>query len=222
MDGIVLMRETSTTAASVFLAIPKQEQRAEIKQTLPDIYAVSDFADIASMLAVAVLDKPQLILCHQSFFESDHYAALGSIAQQCPDSRIMIIGPPRPMMVQIEALKEGARGYFNQELPLEKLHEALQLILHGEVWVERHVISGLIDELTHKPKMNEEQRHALETLSPKELEVAKSVSHGATNKMIARQMNITERTVKAHLTAIFQKMNLPDRLSLAIFFRDLR
>jgi DNA-binding NarL/FixJ family response regulator len=40
--------------------------------------------------------------------------------------------------------------------------------------------------------------------------------------MIARTMNITERTVKAHLTAIFQKMNIPDRLSLAIFFRDLR
>lgn len=222
MDGIVVMRETTVTAASVFLVIPKQEQRAEIKQTLPDIYAVSEFTDIASMLAVVVSDKPQLILCHQSFFESDHYAALSAIAQQCPESRIMIIGPPRPMMVQIEALKEGARGYFNEGLPLEKLHEALQLILHGEVWVERHVISGLIDELTHKPKISEEQRQALETLSPKELEVAKSVSHGATNKMIARQMNITERTVKAHLTTIFQKMNLPDRLSLAIFFRDLR
>ena len=61
-----------------------------------------------------------------------------------------------------------------------------------------------------------------ETLSPKELEVAKMVSHGATNKMIARNMNITERTVKAHLTTIFQKMSLPDRLSLAIVFRDLR
>jgi len=222
MDGIALMRETSITAASVFLVIPNQGQRAEITQTLPDIYAVSEFADVGSMLAAAVPEKPKLILCHQTFFELDHYAALGKIAQQCPDSRIMIIGPPRPMMVQIEALKEGARGYFNQELPLAKLHEALQLILHGEVWVERHVISGLIDELTHKPKVSEEQRQALETLSPKELEVAKSVSHGATNKMIARQLNITERTVKAHLTAIFQKMNLPDRLSLAIFFRDLR
>lgn len=222
MDGIILMRETTTTAASVFLVVPKQEQRAKITQTLPDIYAVSEFADVASMLAVAQADKPQLILCHQSFFETDHYAALSSIAQKCSDGRIMIIGPPRPMIVQIEALKEGARGYFNEDLPLEKLHEALQLILHGEVWVERHVISGLIDELTHKPKVSNEQRQALETLSPKEMEVARSVSHGATNKMIARQMNITERTVKAHLTAIFQKMNLPDRLSLAIFFRDLR
>lgn len=216
------MRETTTTAASVFLILPEQEQRTVIRETLPDIYAVSDFADISTMLAVAESDKPQLIVCHQSFFEADQYAALNAIAEHCPQSRIMIIGPPRPMMIQIQALKEGARGYFNEELPLQKLHDALQLILHGEVWVERHVISGLIDELTHKPSISEEQRQALQALSPKELEVAKSVSHGATNKMIARQMNITERTVKAHLTAIFQKMKLPDRLSLAIFFRDLR
>ena len=126
------------------------------------------------------------------------------------------------MSIQIEALRDGARGYFDEQLPLDKLHDALQLVLHGEVWVERHVISGLIEELTHKPTITDEQRHALETLSPKEMEVAKAVSHGATNKMIARELEITERTVKAHLTTIFQKMNLPDRLSLAIFFRDLR
>lgn len=216
------MRETTTTTASVFLILPSQEQLSAVRETLPDIYELSDFADISTMLAMAESAKPQLIVCHQRFFETDQYAALHVIAERCPQSRIMIIGPPRPMMIQIQALKEGARGYFNEELPLAKLHDALQLILHGEVWVERHVISGLIDELTHKPTISDEQREALETLSPKEMEVAQSVSHGATNKMIARQMNITERTVKAHLTAIFQKMNLPDRLSLAIFFRDLR
>lgn len=216
------MRETTISAASVFLVIPEDTGLGNIKQILPDTYAVSAFADLSAMMAAVVDEKPQLLVCHQSYFEGQAEHTLTQLAQQCPDSRILIIGPPRPMTIQIAALKQGARGYFNEQLPLDKLHDALQLILHGEVWVERHVISGLIDELTHKPTLSDEQRQALETLSPKELEVAKQVSHGATNKMIARQMNITERTVKAHLTAIFQKMNLPDRLSLAIFFRDLR
>ena len=210
------------TAASLLLAVPEQQQAEAIKQALPDIYAVSAYQDIAALKAVAVEEKPQLILCHQSFFEADDSNLLSELARQCPDSRVMILGPPRPMTIQIAALKQGARGYFNETLPLDKLHNALQLILHGEVWVERHVISGLIDELTQHPEISEQQQQALETLSPKEMEVAKLVSHGATNKMIARQMNITERTVKAHLTTIFQKMQLPDRLSLAIFFRDLR
>ena len=123
---------------------------------------------------------------------------------------------------QIELLKQGARGYFDTSLSLDTLSEAIQCVLHGEVWIERHVISGLIDELTHLPEISVEQRQAVSTLSPKELEVAQRVSHGATNKMIAQNMTITERTVKAHLTTIFQKMGLADRLSLAIFFRDLR
>ena len=216
------MREMTTTAASLLVAVPEQQQADAIKKALPDIYAVSAYKDIASLQAVAVEGKPQLILCHQCYFEADDNNLLSELARQCPDSRIMILGPPRPMTIQIAALKQGARGYFNETLPLDKLHNALQLILHGEVWVERHVISGLIDELTQHPEISEQQQQALETLSPKEMEVAKLVSHGATNKMIARQMNITERTVKAHLTTIFQKMQLPDRLSLAIFFRDLR
>ena len=210
------------TAATLLVAVPEHQQADAIKRALPDIYAVSAYKDLASLQSVAVEGKPQLILCHQCFFEADNNSLLSELARQCPDSRIMILGPPRPMTIQIAALKQGARGYFNEELPLDKLHTALQLILHGEVWVERHVISGLIDELTQHPEISEQQQQALETLSPKEMEVAKLVSHGATNKMIARQMDITERTVKAHLTTIFQKMQLPDRLSLAIFFRDLR
>jgi len=222
MDGIITMNETTMIQTRLFAVIPEKSRLKAIKQALPEVYDFNDFDDLDAMLLAAADDAPPIILCHQSLFEGDYNHQLASLTQQCGTSRVLIIGPPRPMAIQIAALKQGARGYFNDDLPLEKLHDAMQLILNGEVWVERHVISGLIDELTHKPQISDAQRQALETLSPKEMEVAKQVSHGATNKMIARQMNITERTVKAHLTAIFQKMNLPDRLSLAILFRDLR
>lgn len=216
------MKDTTMTQANLYLVIPEQVNLAQVRDSLPDIYAVSGFTDLETMQALADDIEPDLILCHQSLFEQQQSNKLTLLARHYGRSRLLIIGPPRPMTIQIAALKQGARGYFNDELPLSKLHEALQLILHGEVWVERHVISELIDELTHVPTITQEQQQALETLSPKELEVAKLVSHGATNKMIARELNITERTVKAHLTNIFQKMGLPDRLSLAIFFRDLR
>lgn len=222
MDGIITMNETTMTQTRLFAVIPEKSRLKAIEQALPEVYDFNAFDDLDDMLLAAGDDAPAIILCHQSLFEGDYNHQLTSLTQQYAGSRVMIIGPPRPMAIQITALKQGARGYFNDDLPLEKLHDAMQLILNGEVWVERHVIAGLIDELTHKPKISDAQRQALETLSPKEMEVANLVSHGATNKMIARQMNITERTVKAHLTAIFQKMNLPDRLSLAILFRDLR
>jgi len=218
MDDVEKMNDDIVSRLSMIIAIPDEHFRQQINAALATHYAVEPHADLSNLGD----SSPALVLCHQQFFEGESAHNLADVTKQFPDSRVVVIGPSRPVSIQIEALKLGARGYFDESMPLDKLDSALQLILHGEVWVERHVISGLIDELTHTPTLTDEQRHALDTLSPKELEVAKRVSHGATNKMIANAMNITERTVKAHLTAIFQKMNLVDRLSLAIFFRDLR
>ena len=222
MDGIISMNDTIMTQTSLALVIPDKAFRERVTKSLNSDYARSEYTSLESVLSDTTESRPQLIICHQALFPDDDYSQLGLLAHNCKSSRILILGPSRPMTTQIAALKQGARGYFNEQLPLTKLNEALSLVLHGEVWVERHVISGLIDELTHKPAISSEQREAIQSLSPKELEAATLVSHGATNKMIAKSMGITERTVKAHLTAIFQKMNIPDRLSLAIFFRELR
>lgn len=215
-----MMTPNFSQPASVFLLIPDVRLRREFVQALPDCYQVTEFNgldDLPSNDATA-----DVVICHQDLLEGRQADVISALRSHCPGGRILAYGPAQPMAIQIAALRLGARGYFNHELSFEWLHEAIQLILHGEVWVERHVISGLIDEISQPPQVSEEQKAALEQLSPKEIEVAKRVSHGATNKMIAREMDITERTVKAHLTTIFHKLDLADRLSLAILFRDLR
>ncbi len=197
-------------------------QLVHIKHLLGENYKVSGFSSIEDAQPSLIEAKPKLILCHLSCLD-EQAQSLFSIMENAVDRvRVLILGPKLSVIEQISILKQGARGYFQEELLDEKLLIALELIQRGEVWVERHVIAGLIDELNHAPQLSSEQQEKLDSLSRKELEVAELVSHGATNKMIAKTMNITERTVKAHLTAIFQKMSIPDRLSLAIFFRDLR
>lgn len=194
-----------------------------VQQTLSPDYTSCEYNDIEALTNASIpANASTIVLCEHELIADDEAGKLKQIRSVIPNASLLVIGPAVPVLEQINVLKNGARGYFNQSLLSDKLSEALQLILHGEVWVERQVISGLIDELTQIPALTPEQQTALDSLSPKELEVAKLVSHGSTNKMIAKTMNITERTVKAHLTTIFSKMNLPDRLSLAIFFRDLR
>lgn len=216
------MTVITETEKSLYLATADADVARVITDALPDIYDVTHYGDIAQLQIALEQQTADLVLCHQLLLDGNADQQISQLKKLCPQARILIIGPPQPIPVQIAALKQGARGYFNQNTPMNKLQDALRLISNGEVWVERHVISTLIDEISHFPEVNEQQRRAAATLSPKELEVAKMVSHGATNKMIARNMDITERTVKAHLTTIFQKMGLPDRLSLAIVFRDLR
>jgi DNA-binding NarL/FixJ family response regulator len=209
----------------VCIAIPDEDECNAISINLPANYVASHCYTLVDLLDTIINTQPDLVLCHENLISNQQISLISSIKEASPATRILVLGVGRTIENQIALLKQGARGYFDNHLPPEKLHFAIHSILHGEVWVERYVISSLIDELTQVvaiPKISLEQQQSLALLSPKEIEVATLVSHGATNKMIAYKMAITERTVKAHLTTIFQKLVISDRLALAIFFRDLR
>ncbi|KKN32886.1 hypothetical protein LCGC14_0809400 [marine sediment metagenome] len=209
---------------SVCIAIPNEAACNAIAMHLPAHYVSISCYSLADLLENISTSQPAIILCHDDLMTGEQKASVSSIKEASQNARILVLGVGRTMEGQIALLKQGARGYFDNNLSPEKLHFAMHAILNGEVWVERYVISSLIDELTHVaiPEISPEQKQSLASLSPKEIEVAMLVSHGSTNKMIAHKMEITERTVKAHLTAIFQKLAIFDRLSLAILFRDLR
>ena len=216
------MLADSQTANMLYCVGPAYEQLRNVKELLNEQYQVTAFTCVEQLKEALAKNHPDLVLCHYSLLQlnQDLLSSFTKITHQ--ESRILVLGPPLSVAEQVTVLKQGARGYFQEDLLDGKLAIALDLIKRGEVWVERHVIAGLIDALTHAPKISQEQQRQIESLSKKELEVADLVSHGATNKMIANKMNITERTVKAHLTTIFQKLAIADRLSLAIFFRDMR
>jgi len=213
---------TDVLKTTIELIISDEILSQSAKNAVSESYNIVSCTEIDDYISSHTVDNISLIVCQMSVLGDDSAKTIATIKSVNPNARIIIIGFSCASDEQIALLKHGARGYFDASSSLGRLNEAIECVLHGEVWIERHVISGLIDELTHTPEISNEQRQAVLTLSPKELEVAQLVSHGATNKMIAKNMAITERTVKAHLTTIFQKMNLTDRLSLAIFFRDLR
>lgn len=224
----MILRDTMTSPVrlktSVYLAIPDEVECNAIILDFPDNYVATRCQSMNDLFTCISHSQPDLILCHDDLIKDEKISLIATIKAATKSTRILVIGAGRTIDGQIAVLKQGARGYFDNHLPADKLHFAIQGILHGEVWVERHAISSLIDELTQAsvPEISQKQQDLLATLTPKEVEVATLVSHGATNKMIANKMAITERTVKAHLTTIFQKLAISDRLALAIFFRDLR
>ena len=122
----------------------------------------------------------------------------------------------------ISALKKGAKGYHDKNIDPYLLKKAVQMVQKGQIWVGRNVIPHLLQELTSLTEGRQEDfpakpDGALERLTPREREAANLVGGGASNKEVGSRLNITEKTVKAHLTAIFRKLGLSDRLRLALF-----
>lgn len=213
--------ELSPAQIDLYLAIADVELCAVIQAGLPAQYRCFHFKTINDLVNAISIEQPALILCQDELVNGNDSTLLASI-KKVTSARILMIGATHTIDEQIAMLRQGARGYFDSALPIDKLSGALHCVLHGEVWFRWEVISELVDGLASEPGISEEQQSLLASLTPKEMDVAKQVSHGATNKMIAKTMVITERTVKAHLTAIFHKLAIPDRLALAILIRDLR
>lgn len=144
-------------------------------------------------------------------------------------TRFLVIGSDWSEEMQIKALVHGAAGYCGEAESFNLINKAINSILKGDIWIQRHLIPKVIGTLIQlkKPdtertkKVPEDSAHLLKTLSKREMDVAKMIRDGETNKQIAYKLNITERTVKAHLTSTFKKLNLPDRLHLALFLKEM-
>ncbi len=118
----------------------------------------------------------------------------------------------------LDALAHGASGYCNAHATPELLHTIESVIRSNGLWVGESLLNRLVGGIGLRSAMTgrHEQHPALQLLSEREREVALCVARGESNKEITSELNIAERTIKAHLTAAFEKLGVRDRLQLAI------
>lgn len=117
----------------------------------------------------------------------------------------------------ISALGQGCAGYCHAFSSSETLLQVHQVTTAGHVWIGQHLMQQLIRTANRAKHIPITAALPWDTgLSAREREMATLAAHGASNLAIAKQCDITERTVKAHLTAVFEKLGTADRLQLAL------
>ena len=109
-------------------------------------------------------------------------------------------------------LLAGAAAYCHAAAPKELLQQVISAVISGEIWAGRSLVLRLLNAVNRLPAKPD----PLLVLSDREREVAHAAARGQSNKEIARALNITERTVKAHLSACFEKLNVNDRVQLTL------
>ncbi len=122
----------------------------------------------------------------------------------------------------MEAFSASARGYCNSHASAEVLRQVATVVSQGGLWVGESLMTRLLIGVQRlAPRPTPVTQVWKEKLTEREHEVALAVSQGASNKEVARQLGITERTVKAHVGVIFTKLAVQDRLHLALRIREL-
>ena len=116
----------------------------------------------------------------------------------------------------VEALKTGVRGILPKSATVENLLKAIRVVHQGELWASKRVIALTVEELAARSVNPPVGKLAFgERLSPREREIVQLIVRGLSNLEAANRLGITEATVKAHLTHIFQKLALRGRAQLA-------
>lgn len=118
----------------------------------------------------------------------------------------------------IACLGAGARGYCNTHAVPEILRRVSDVVIHGGLWIGESLMQRLLSGTARMPiptSVSEPPEWAA-LLTERERQVAEAVAAGLSNKEIARKLGITERTVKAHTGATFEKLDVRDRLQLSL------
>lgn len=133
------------------------------------------------------------------------------------DARIIVLDNAPNHETSIKALSAGVVGYAHAYSPPEVLIEIKAVVTHGGLWLGQQLLQRLIETTTKLTGNNPAHvGKLLELLTKRERQVALQAAKGLSNKEIARQLDITERTVKAHLAASFERLKVKDRLQLAL------
>jgi two-component system, NarL family, nitrate/nitrite response regulator NarL len=117
----------------------------------------------------------------------------------------------------LEALQLGARGVVLKDAVVEHLTACIRAVMQGQYWLEGHPVQNLVQVLRDLAAQTAPPQRRTYGLTARELEVVNLITEGCTNKDIAKTFGISEETVKRHLTNIFNKLGVGNRLELALF-----
>lgn len=166
--------------------------------------------------------EQNIILLHLSSMDYESSQLVFSLKRDNSHA-ILIVCTDTPSEDEgIAVLQSGANGYTNTYVTGSLLSEVVKTVLRGDIWAGPELLQKLLKRLLSGSPVTDSKVDTAETidcfegLSSRENEVLSVLVTGASNKEIARELGITERTVKAHLSSIFHKTGVTDRLALVL------
>ncbi|MBM4257771.1 MAG: response regulator transcription factor [Deltaproteobacteria bacterium] len=218
--AMVLLRESSHPL--VLLASPRADLRQRWKAELcTESYSVDAVAERPALERYIPQLSPSLLLLDLGLSKREGVNEVFRVKQLSPQTKIIVFSPAASDAEGIAALRAGARGYCQDDLDGALLRRAIEVVRRGEVWTSRSLTTSLLNEFQFVSRrlqtmLVDSGPRSLETLTYREYQVGSLISCGASNREIAQKLQVAERTVKAHVTSIFRKLGISDRVRLAL------
>jgi NarL family two-component system response regulator LiaR len=156
--------------------------------------------------------RPAIVLLDLGLKDGSGLEALPRMLEECPKTRVIVL-TGYDQERGLPALRRGARGFVSKDTASTQILEAIRAVLRGEIWAVPQATGQLVDELFERDRQREVER----SLTAREQEVLRLVGEGKRNAEIARALFISENTVKTHVSSLMNKLEIDDRIQLALY-----
>ncbi|HET9724677.1 MAG TPA: response regulator transcription factor [Actinomycetota bacterium] len=181
----------------------------QLLRTFEDVELVGSADGGEAAVRLGVAERPQVMLLDLSMPDLDGVEVTHRLAAQAPETRIVVFTSFSDRDRIVQALDAGAIGYLLKDAEPDEIHAAIRAASRGEAPLAPKAAAALLADRTTRPPAVE--------LTPREREVLALVVAGHSNKQIARRLGISEKTVKGHLTNLFQRIGVQDRTQAALW-----
>ena len=190
-------------------------------QIEPDMLVVGDVESAPLAVAFAHAQKPDILLLDLAMPKVSGLEALATAPEFVRTTRVVILTAAIDTNDMVKALMLGVRGIVLKAAATCVLIEAIRTVMHGRYWIVREPVSDILRAIQDLQTGNSRPQPLPSfRLTEREHEIVRLVAEAAGNKEIADLLGISEKTVKNHLTHIFDKLGVSGRLELAIFAFD--
>ncbi len=199
-------------------ALVRAGLRALIER-VPGLCIVGEAGLVADALAVVAREQPDVILFEPNVADDNGCELISQLLESATQARLILVTSLADAQLHHRAVQLGAMGIVQKDQTTDALIKAIAKVYAGEAWLDRLMVANVITRLSHGQNIQTDapEKNRIASLSQREREVIALIGKGLKNKQIAEQMSISEVTVRHHLTSIFTKLEVGDRLELMIF-----
>ncbi len=210
------------TAIKVLVADDHPVVRVGLRNMLqadPQVKVVAEAKDGVEALHMVRTLRPDILLLDLAMPKMPGMDALRELTTENPAgiTRTIVLTGLIDKRQVLEALQLGARGVVLKDAVLEHLSACIRAVMQGQYWLEGRPVQNLVQVLRDLAAQTAPPPRKTFGLTAREMEVVALITEGSTNKHIAQTFGISEETVKRHLTNIFNKLGVGNRLELALF-----
>jgi DNA-binding NarL/FixJ family response regulator len=213
------MSTPSPQAIRVFIVDDHAMMRTGLRLFLenqPELAVVGEAATCTEALTVVSDVQPDMIVLDLDLGKESAIGFIPELLAAVPQARILILTGVRDPDLHQRALSLGAIGLVPKEQLADVLLQAIVKVHAGEAWIEPSMMASVLGAMVRVQRPDPEAAR-IATLTARERDIIALIGEGLKNRQIATRLHISETTVRHHLTSIFSKLGVVDRLDLLVY-----